>query len=106
MRLRSLFTVLFAGLATAAALSLIAVLDATLRQAVEDRVAERIVREIDHLSQDLRGLPPDLLDEFLRRSAQELACRITLILPRHIGDAFVMRDASAEELRRFLAETG
>jgi len=30
--------------------------------------------------------------------------RITLILPRHIGDAFVMRDASAEELRAFLAD--
>jgi hypothetical protein len=27
-----------------------------------------------------------------------------LILPRHIGDAFVMRDASTEELREFLAE--
>ena len=29
--------------------------------------------------------------------------RITLILPRRIGDAFVMRDAPAEELRSFLA---
>ena len=29
---------------------------------------------------------------------------ITLILPRRIGDAFVMRDASAEALRAFLAE--
>ena len=29
---------------------------------------------------------------------------ITLILPRRIGDAFVMRDASAEALRDFLAE--
>jgi 3-dehydroquinate synthase len=30
--------------------------------------------------------------------------RITLILPRRIGDAYVMRDATAEDLRRFLAE--
>jgi len=29
---------------------------------------------------------------------------ITLILPRRIGDAFVMRDASADALREFLAE--
>jgi 3-dehydroquinate synthase len=29
--------------------------------------------------------------------------RITLILPRRIGDAYVMRDATAEELRDFLA---
>ena len=81
MRLRSLFTVLFAGLAAAAALSLIAVTDATISRAVEDRITERIVREIDHLAQDVRGVPPDLLDAFLRRSARELACRITLILP-------------------------
>ena len=27
--------------------------------------------------------------------------RITLILPRRIGDAFVMRDASTEQLREF-----
>src|SRR6266851_5842180 len=81
MRLRSLFTVLFAGLAAAAALSLIAVVDATLRRAVEDRVTERIVREMDHLAQDMRSVPPDLLDAFLRRSAEELACRITLIRP-------------------------
>jgi 3-dehydroquinate synthase len=30
--------------------------------------------------------------------------KITLILPRQIGDAFVMRDASAAELRAFLAD--
>jgi 3-dehydroquinate synthase len=30
--------------------------------------------------------------------------RITLILPRRIGDAFIMRDASAEALRAFLGE--
>jgi 3-dehydroquinate synthase len=30
--------------------------------------------------------------------------KITLILPRRIGDAYVMRDAGAEDLRAFLAE--
>ncbi len=30
--------------------------------------------------------------------------RITLILPRRIGDAYVMRDAKSEELRAFLAD--
>jgi 3-dehydroquinate synthetase len=29
--------------------------------------------------------------------------RTTLILPRRIGDAFVMQDAPADELREFLA---
>jgi 3-dehydroquinate synthase len=29
--------------------------------------------------------------------------KLTLILPRRIGDAFVMKDAPAEDLRDFLA---
>ncbi len=81
MRLRSRFTVLFGVLAAAAALSLILVMDATLRRAVEDRVTERIEREIDHVAQDMQGTAPENLDAFFRRSARELACRITLIRP-------------------------
>jgi two-component system phosphate regulon sensor histidine kinase PhoR len=81
MRLRSLFTVLFGVLAAAAAFSLILVMDATLRRAVEDRVTERIEREIDHVEQDMRGIAPENLDAFFRRSARELGCRITLIRP-------------------------
>jgi len=81
MRLRSLFTVLFGVLAAATAFSLILVMDATLQRAVEDRVTERIEREIDHVEQDMRGIAPENLDAFFRRSARELACRITLILP-------------------------
>jgi two-component system phosphate regulon sensor histidine kinase PhoR len=81
MRLRSLFTVLFGVLAAATALSLIFVLDATLSRAVEDRVSERILRDIDHIAQDMRGVAPESLDAFLRRSAGELGCRITLIRP-------------------------
>jgi 3-dehydroquinate synthetase len=30
--------------------------------------------------------------------------RITLILPRRIGDAYVMREAKSEDLRAFLAD--
>ena len=81
MKLRSLFTVLFGVLAAAAAFSLILVMDATLRRAVEDRVTERIEREIDHVAQDMRGVAPENLDPFFRRSAGELLCRITLIRP-------------------------
>jgi len=81
MKLRSLFTVLFAILAAGIAVALIFVLDATLRRAVEDRVSDRISREMDHLEKDLDGVPVDRLDLFLRRSARELACRITLIAP-------------------------
>ena len=81
MRLRSLFTVLFGFLAAAAAVSLIVVMDATLRRAVEDRVTARIEREIDHLAQDMGESPLERRDAFFRRSARELACRITLIGP-------------------------
>jgi two-component system, OmpR family, phosphate regulon sensor histidine kinase PhoR len=81
MRLRSLFTVLFGFLAAATAVSLIVVMDATLRRAVEDRVTERIEREIDHVAQDMREAPSEKRDAFFRRSARELACRITLIGP-------------------------
>src|SRR5262249_28014935 len=81
MSLRSFFTVLFAVLAAAAAAGLIFVTDATLTRAVEDRVTERILREMDHVAQDMRGTPAEDLDVLLRRSARELACRITLIRP-------------------------
>jgi two-component system phosphate regulon sensor histidine kinase PhoR len=81
MRLHSAFTVLFAVLALLTAASLIALVDSTLRRVVEDRVAERIVRELDHVAEDMRGVPPEGLDQLLRRSARELVCRITLILP-------------------------
>jgi two-component system, OmpR family, phosphate regulon sensor histidine kinase PhoR len=81
MTLRSVFTVLFGVLAAATALSLIAVTDGTLRRAVEDRVTDRILRETDHVAEDMRGVPPENLDAYLRRSARELACRITWIRP-------------------------
>jgi two-component system phosphate regulon sensor histidine kinase PhoR len=79
MRLRSRFLLLFGVLACAAAIFLAAVLDSTLRRAVEDRVAERIEREIDHVENDLKGITPGERDAYLRRSARELSCRVTLI---------------------------
>lgn len=81
MRLRSLFTVLFGFLATATAVSLVVVMDATLRRALEDRVTERIEREIGHVAEDMREFPAERRDAFFRRSARELVCRITLIGP-------------------------
>jgi two-component system, OmpR family, phosphate regulon sensor histidine kinase PhoR len=81
MSLRSLFTVLFAVLAAAAAAGLILVTDATLTRAVEDRVTERILRELGHVAADMRGTPVEELDALLRRSAVELSCRITFIRP-------------------------
>src|SRR5712692_972793 len=81
MKLRSFFTILFAILAVGTAVALIFVLDSTLRRAVEDRVSERISREMDHLREDLAAIPTGGLDGFLRRSARELVCRITLIAP-------------------------
>jgi two-component system, OmpR family, phosphate regulon sensor histidine kinase PhoR len=83
MRLGSRFTTLFGVLSVAAAVSLILVFDSTLRRAVEDRVAERVERERDHLAGELGRFEnrPDALDEFLRQFARELQCRVTLVAP-------------------------
>src|SRR5262249_6368669 len=67
-------------------------LDSTLRRVVEDRVSERISREMDHLREDMNSIPPDLLDGFFRRSARELACRITLIA----ADGRVLNDTDLD----------
>ncbi|HVH79156.1 MAG TPA: 3-dehydroquinate synthase [Stellaceae bacterium] len=47
---------------------------------------------------------PDALLTHMGKDKKVRDGRITLILPRRIGDAYVMRDASAEDLRSFLAE--
>jgi len=46
---------------------------------------------------------PDALLAHMGKDKKVRDGRITLILPRRIGDAYVMRDAAAEELRAFLA---
>ena len=81
MTFRSFFTILFALLAIAAAVSLVLVMDATLRRAVEDRVRARILHEMDHVAEDLAAHPGPERDGDLRRSARVLASRITLIAP-------------------------
>jgi len=52
----------------------------------------------------LSGSAADRLVAHMGKDKKVRDGRITLILPRRIGDAFVMRDASTEALRDFLAE--
>ncbi len=52
----------------------------------------------------LSGRAADRLVAHMGKDKKVRDGRITLILPRRIGDAFVMRDASAEALLEFLAE--
>ena len=51
----------------------------------------------------LAGVPPECLLTHMGKDKKVRDGKITLILPRQIGDAFVMRDAPAAELRAFLA---
>jgi 3-dehydroquinate synthase len=52
----------------------------------------------------LSGRSADRLVAHMGKDKKVRDGRITLILPRRIGDAFVMRDVSAEALLEFLAE--
>jgi 3-dehydroquinate synthase len=52
----------------------------------------------------LADIPADRLIEHMRKDKKVRDGRITLILPRRIGEAFVMKDAPTDELRDFLAE--
>jgi 3-dehydroquinate synthase len=52
----------------------------------------------------LAGIPADRLLGHMSKDKKVRDRKITLILPRGIGDAFVMKDAPADELRAFLAE--
>ncbi|MBV8889327.1 MAG: 3-dehydroquinate synthase [Alphaproteobacteria bacterium] len=52
----------------------------------------------------LAGTPPERLLTHMSRDKKVRDGRITLILPRRIGDVFVMKDAPTEALRGFLAE--
>jgi 3-dehydroquinate synthase len=51
----------------------------------------------------LADTPADRLLAHMQKDKKVEDGRITLILPREIGDAFVMKDAPAAELRDFLA---
>src|SRR3954471_6533138 len=55
------------------------------------------------------GLSGDAADRLLAHMGKDKKVRdgaITLILPRRIGDCFVMRDAPRDRLREFLADAG
>ena len=55
------------------------------------------------------GLSGDAADRLIAHMGKDKKVRdgaITLILPRRIGDCFVMRDAPGERLREFLSEAG
>jgi 3-dehydroquinate synthase len=52
----------------------------------------------------LGGVPADRLLAHMSKDKKVRDGRITLILPRRIGEAFVMKDAPRDELRDFLAE--
>jgi 3-dehydroquinate synthase len=52
----------------------------------------------------LRGVPPERLIDHMGKDKKVRDGRITLILARHIGGAFVMHDAPVDRLREFLAE--
>jgi 3-dehydroquinate synthase len=96
----------------AVALGMVLAFDFAVRLGIATRQDAHRVRR--HLAAS--GLPTELLAIGLSGSAADRLVahmgkdkkvrdgRITLILPRRIGDAFVMRDASAEALRQFLAE--
>jgi 3-dehydroquinate synthetase len=52
----------------------------------------------------LAGVPADRLLAHMGKDKKVRDGRITLILPRRIGKAFVMQDAPRETLRDFLAD--
>jgi len=82
MRLAARTTLLLGALSLVVAASLIGLSDRTLRRAVEDRVAERLGHELDHLADDLgtlAGRAGAEREEFLRRAAVRLSSRLTLI---------------------------
>ena len=114
MTLQARWTLFFALLAAAAATLLILVFDRSLRRVVDERAAERLSLELNHLAGDLARVREEGEREaFLRRAAADLACRITLVasngrvlhetgLPT--ADIATMENhASREEIREALA---
>jgi len=69
-------------LAAAGAALLIGVFDRALNRVVDERAAERLSLELDHLAGDLERVRDDREREvFLRRAAGDLSCRVTLVAP-------------------------
>jgi two-component system, OmpR family, phosphate regulon sensor histidine kinase PhoR len=78
-RLNLILVLLAAGLATLLSVVAVRLTD----RAVEDRARDRLRREIDLLADEVEArLPhPDRLDEFVRRAAERLGVRVTVIAP-------------------------
>jgi 3-dehydroquinate synthase len=73
--------------------------------------ALRVRRHLEHIGLPTRlaeiglaGLPADRLIAHMGKDKKVRDGRITLILPRRIGEAFVMKDAPIDLLRDFLTE--
>ena len=82
MRLQARWTLFFGLLAAVGGALLIAVFDLSLRRVVDERAAERLSLELNHMSGDLGRLPDEAEREaFLRRAAADLSCRITHVAP-------------------------
>jgi two-component system phosphate regulon sensor histidine kinase PhoR len=101
-------------LAAAGAALLIGVFDRALNRVVDERAAERLSLELDHLAGDLERVRDDREREvFLRRAAGDLSCRVTLVAPdgrvlheTGLAPADVLRmenHAAREEIREALA---
>jgi two-component system phosphate regulon sensor histidine kinase PhoR len=114
VRLRTRLTLFFALLATAGAALLTGVFDRAIRRVVDERAAERLSLELEHLAGDLEHVRDEAeRDAFLRRAAVELGCRITYVasdgrvlhetglLPADV--ARMESHASREEIREALA---
>jgi two-component system phosphate regulon sensor histidine kinase PhoR len=114
MRLQARLTVFFALLAIAGAALLIGVFDRAVRRVLDERVAERLSLELEHLSGDLERMRDDgQRQAFLQRVALDLSCRVTLVAPdgrvlheTALSPADVARmesHTSREEIREALA---
>ena len=114
MRLRTRLTLFFALLATAGAALLTGVFDRAIRRVVDERAAERLSLELEHLAGDLEHVRDEAeRDAFFRRAAVDHACRITYVasdgrvlhetglLPADV--ARMESHASREEIREALA---
>jgi 3-dehydroquinate synthase len=73
--------------------------------------SQRVRRHLDEMGLPTRlsavglaGVPADRLLVHMSKDKKVRDGRITLILPRRIGEAFVMKDAPRDALRDFLAE--
>jgi len=82
MRLQTRWTLVFAAFAIVGAFLLISIFDGKFRSVVAQRVGERLSHELEHLAQDLERIKGEAdRDQFLRRAAVDLSCRITLVAP-------------------------